>query len=144
MPTKPTEPTAPAATTPSPTRRGRWRNLAVLAIVVVAAGVLAEGAKAWVQHQRAAALRAVAKPGDIHMISQTTCIYCTQARQWLTKYDIPFEECFIEQDAACLAEYNRQGRNGTPMMLVRGQMQRGFDAQRITRQLADAAPPNAH
>lgn len=125
---------------PNPLSKPRWirHPLVSLLAVCALAGLAATGVRAWVQQQRADDLRAVTRPGDIRMISQTTCIYCTRAREWLTRHEIPFEECFIDHDSECLAEYNRQGRNGTPMMLVRGQMQRGFDAQRITAWLAGA------
>lgn len=120
-----------------PTSPRRWYRHPLMSLLTVCAvaGLAATGVRAWVQQQRADDLRAVTHAGDIRMISQTTCIYCTQAREWLTRHEIPFEECYIDRDSECLAEYNRQGRNGTPMMMVRGQMQRGFDARRITAQL---------
>lgn len=126
---------------PSPTpRRAGLRTVLTLATVVLLAGAAAEGARAWVHRQRADALRAVARPGDIRMISSTTCVYCTQARQWLTQYSVPFEECFIERDATCRADYERLGRPGTPTLQLRDQVQRGFDAQRITAALTAATP----
>lgn len=133
---RPTPAPAPAP----PARRPGWRSFASLALVVVVAAGVAEGARAWVHHQRAEALRAVARPGDIRMLSSTTCIFCTQARGWLNRHALPFQECFVDLDATCAEEYDRLGRPGTPTVLVRGQAQRGFDAERITRVLAGAAP----
>lgn len=130
---------APETAAPAAPRRHGGRLLLSLLAVVLAAGAVTEGARAWVQHRRAEALRAVAAPGDLRMISSTTCIWCTRAREWLTRHELPFEECFVERDAACAAEYDRLGRPGTPTMLVRGQPQRGFDAERITRALQN--PP---
>ncbi|MCK6427304.1 MAG: glutaredoxin family protein [Burkholderiaceae bacterium] len=128
----PSPPTSPADA--APPRRGARLLLSLLAVVLVT-GAVTEGARAWVQQRRAEALRAVAGPGDLRMISSTTCIWCTRAREWLTRHELPFEECFIEHDRTCAAEYERLGRPGTPTMLVRGQPQRGFDAERITRTL---------
>lgn len=133
----------PPDSTPEPKRRSSKRPLIGLLLVCAVAALGAEGVRAWVQQQRADELRAVARPGDIRMISQTTCVYCTKAREWLTRHEVPFEECFIDRDSECLAEYNRQGRNGTPMMLLRGEMQRGFDAQRVTASLARHSPAAA-
>jgi glutaredoxin len=58
-----------------------------------------------------------------------------KARQYLTEHRIPFEDCLIERDAACLADYKRLGASGTPTLLVRGQRQLGFDPLRVTAAL---------
>lgn len=115
----------------------RLRQSGVLAVLVV--GIVAWGLGRVVQTQvqsgQAEALRQVARPGDIRMISSLTCIFCTKARQYMTEHRIPFEECLIERDAACLADYKRLGASGTPTLLIRGQRQLGFDPQRITSAL---------
>jgi glutaredoxin len=120
-----------------PTRWQRLRRSNALAVLLV--GVLAWGIGRVVQTQvrdgQADALRAVARPGDIRMLSSVTCIFCTKARQYLTEHRIPFEECLIEKDAACLADYKRLGASGTPTLLVRGQRQLGFDPLRVTAAL---------
>lgn len=125
-------------------RRQAWRSFASLALVVVLAAMVGEGARVWQQQQRAEALRAVLQPGDLRMLSSTTCIFCTRAREWLTRHALPFQECFVELDATCAETYEQLGRPGTPTMLVRGQPQRGFDAERIAKALTPAgatAPP---
>ncbi len=115
----------------------RLRQSGLLAVLVV--GLVAWGLGRVVQTQvqsgHAEALRQVARPGDIRMISSVTCIFCTKARQYMTEHRIPFEECLIERDAACLADYKRLGASGTPTLLIRGQRQLGFDPQRITSAL---------
>ena len=115
----------------------RLRQSGLLAVLVV--GLVAWGLGRVVQTQvqsgHAEALRQVARPGDIRMISSVTCIFCTTARQYMTEHRIPFEECLIERDAACLADYKRLGASGTPTLLIRGQRQLGFDPQRITSAL---------
>jgi glutaredoxin len=120
-----------------PTRWQHLRRSNALAVLLV--GVLAWGVGRVVQTQvrdgQADALRAVARPGDIRMLSSVTCIFCTKARQYLTEHRIPFEECLIEKDAACLADYKRLGASGTPTLLVRGQRQLGFDPLRVTAAL---------
>jgi glutaredoxin len=115
----------------------RLRQSGLLAVLVV--GLVAWGLGRVVQTQvqsgHAEALRQVARPGDIRMISSVTCIFCTKARQYMTEHRIPFEECLIERDPACLADYKRLGASGTPTLLIRGQRQLGFDPQRITSAL---------
>jgi len=88
------------------------------------------------------------RPGDLRMLSSQTCVYCAQARRWLTARRIPFDDCVIEQDAACAEQYRRLGAPGTPLMLVRGQAQLGFSPQQLRDRLvasrgepAGAVPP---
>ncbi|MGM9484094.1 glutaredoxin family protein [Roseateles sp. NT4] len=71
------------------------------------------------------------RPGDIRMISSETCPYCLAARRWMTQEGIPFQECFIEREARCLADYQAQGSVGTPTLIVRGQRVIGFDRARL-------------
>jgi glutaredoxin len=115
----------------------RLRQGGVLAVLVV--GLVAWGLGRAVQTQvrtgQADALREVARPGDIRMLSSVSCIFCTKARQYMTEHRIPFEECLIERDAVCLADYKRLGASGTPTLLVRGQRQLGFDPLRVTAAL---------
>jgi glutaredoxin len=76
-------------------------------------------------------LAALAQPGDIRMLSSETCPYCEAARRTLTTHRVRFEECFIERDADCKALYDATAARGTPTLLVRGQVQVGFDAERV-------------
>ena len=81
-------------------------------------------------------LAALARPGDIRMLSSTTCPYCKAARLWMNEHAVAFSECFIEEDAACAAAYQAALAPGTPVLLVRGQAQLGFDAARIHKVLS--------
>ena len=76
-------------------------------------------------------LAAVARPGDIVMLSSEQCVYCTIARRWFEKHRVSFSECFIERDTACADAYQAQGAPGTPTLLVRGERQVGFSAERV-------------
>lgn len=114
----------------------RPRALAGLAVLVLAVLAGVQGLQAWGERQLAAELRAQARPGDIRMISSRHCVYCTQAREWLAARRVPFEECFVEQDAACMAQYRALGARGTPTLLVRGQVQLGFSPRRVAAALA--------
>jgi glutaredoxin len=80
-----------------------------------------------------------AHAGDIVMVSSVTCPYCKQAREWFTEHKVTFIECFIETDPACAAAYNALQAPGTPVLVVRGQRQRGFDAPRVAAALVSPA-----
>ena len=118
----------------------KWPPLSLLVVVALASLV----ATAWRGHvavQDGERLAARVQPGDIRMISSETCGYCVAARRWMTEQRIPFDECFIERDAQCLADYQALGAVGTPTLLVRGQRVIGFDRARLVDILArdDAA-----
>ena len=88
----------------------------------------------WAGHSQARLgqkLAALAQPGDIQMLSSTTCGYCKVARQWMQQHGVAFSECFIETDKACAAQFDAVRAPGTPVLLVRGQSQVGFDAKRV-------------
>jgi arsenate reductase-like glutaredoxin family protein len=80
-----------------------------------------------------------AAPGDIVMLSSVTCAYCKDAREWFGAHRVPFSECMIERDAACAAMYRTLLAPGTPVLVVRGRRQVGFDPARVAAAL-EAAP----
>ena len=97
-------------------------------LIVIAVAALASWAwRGQVSAQDADLLRQQVRPGDIRMLSSETCGWCLAARRWMTRQAIPFQECFIERDAQCLADYQALGAAGTPTLVVRGQRVVGFD-----------------
>lgn len=83
-------------------------------------------------------IAALAAPGDIRMISSETCGPCLAARLWLQRHEVAFSECLIERDAACRAEFEAWRAPGTPVMVVRGQAQLGFQPERLAAALQPA------
>lgn len=106
--------------------RKTWLPLIVVAAVAWGA---AWALRSWQAADQAQRLQAAAKPGDIVMLSSTTCYFCKQARSWLTVQAVPHRECFIETDAACLAQFQALQAQGTPTFLVRGKRVTGFDRE---------------
>jgi len=114
----------------------------IFGLVALVLGVSA-ASQWWASHSQARLgerMSALAKPGDIQMLSSTTCAFCTVARQWMQQHEVAFSECFIEEDAACAARFEAVRAPGTPVLLVRGQAQTGFDAQRVLDALGRGAP----
>jgi glutaredoxin len=108
--------------------------IALVALVLVVAGA----SEWWREHQAQLVgreLAQLARPGDISMISSTTCVFCTRARQFMTVQQVPFTECFIETDPACAQRYQVLGAQGTPTLQVRGQVQLGFSARAVREAL---------
>ncbi|MBN8489128.1 MAG: hypothetical protein J0M20_15560 [Burkholderiales bacterium] len=98
--------------------------------------------QAWRAGQVGDEIARLAKPGDIQMVSSETCVFCAAARRWMTTQRVPFDECLVERDSACMARYQAQGAPGTPLLFVRGRPQLGFSPERVRDALRAAAPPS--
>ena len=67
---------------------------------------------------------------EVVMYSLTTCPYCREKRQWMTRAGIPFREYFIDTDQARMQELNGllashnvpPGGVGTPILYVNGDL----------------------
>lgn len=103
-------------------------------VAVVGVAWLAQAGLRHVSASRdAERLVALARPGDIRMISSETCPWCTVARRWMQAEGVPFEECLIERDTACADEFRARGAAGTPLLVVRGHTVLGFDRGEVLR-----------
>lgn len=111
------------------------RSLIGLAALVGAAALASAGWSAWQAERLGHRVAQSAQTGDIQMISSLTCAYCKEARAWFAAHEVPVEECFIERDAACAARFEALRAPGTPMLLVRGEPQVGFDPARVASAL---------
>lgn len=101
----------------------------VLLVLAVSAGVQWWHGARDARLGEAIAMRAA--PGDIRLIASDTCEPCEAARHWLTRHQVRFTECSIERDAQCAGAFGSTGAAGTPVLVVRGKAQTGFDPQRV-------------
>ncbi len=76
-------------------------------------------------------IAATLAPGnEVAMYSLTTCPYCKEKRQWLTRAGIPFREYFIDTDQPRRAELDELlakhrvpgGGIGTPIVYINGDL----------------------
>jgi glutaredoxin len=104
-------------------------------IALAAIVVMATATQSWWSSRStdrvAAEVARLAAPGDIRMLSSTTCPICTRARNWFKAHEVAYDECFIETDAACAARFQQTRSPGTPVILVRGRPLVGFNPERI-------------
>ncbi len=106
--------------------------------IAVLAMALAFGLGGWLKQgqapgtaEQAAQLRAALQPGQLQMISSVSCGYCTNARAWLTEAQVPFQECFVENDAGCRQRFAKTGARATPTFVLHGQAVLGLDPARL-------------
>jgi hypothetical protein len=119
--------------------RPQARSLLGLAVLVLAALAAQSW---WARHLRAsvgAEVAALARPGDIHMLSSDSCGVCDQARRWFITHHVPYTECSIERDSACRAAFDARLAPGTPVLLVRERALLGFSPERLRAALAAPA-----
>jgi glutaredoxin len=114
------------------------RSLLVLIVLVLAAGAASQWWHARGEAELGARLASAAREGDIRMVSSVDCVYCAHARAWMREHKVVFSECMIEKDADCRAVFEAAGARATPTLLVRGNVQLGFDPERV---LAVLTPP---
>ena len=124
----------------APARPG-WRSLLGLVTLIVAISFATQWWRGHAQGEVGARLAQRAQPGDIRLLSSTTCPYCTLARQFLQRHQVAFDECFIERDARCRADYEATLARGTPTLIVNAReggstapgpvVLIGFDATRV-------------
>lgn len=69
------------------------------------------------------AFKASVRPGDIVMYSTDWCVFCKQAKKWLTLHQIPFHECDIEASSRCESEYEDHAGSGVPLFVLKAREQ---------------------
>jgi glutaredoxin len=111
------------------------KSAAVLFVLVLGIGGTSWGVRAYERHQLGERVASAARPGDIEMYSATTCGICKQAKSWFDAHAVPVQSCEIDRDADCRKRFYALRGVGTPLFVVRGERQLGFDRQRIASTL---------
>ncbi len=77
---------------------------------------------------------------DITMYSTSWCGYCRKARSFFQGRGIPFVEKDVEKDRQGAAEFREisGGRGGVPVIVVNGQVMRGFSQPAVEAAIAQA------
>jgi glutaredoxin len=86
----------------------------------------------------------LAADNEVVMYSLTTCPYCKEKRQWMTRVGIPFREYFVDADDArrqefenlLVTHYVAPGGIGLPSLLVNGNLLvNNPEREEVTRRL---------
>jgi hypothetical protein len=107
------------------------RSLFALVLLVLAVSLASQWWAGRQEQQVGRQVAALAQPGDIRMLSSETCAICAVARSWFTEHRVPYSECLIERDAQCRADFDATRAPGTPVLIVRGVPQLGFNPERV-------------
>ena len=69
--------------------------------------------------------------GQVVLYATDWCPYCEKTRALLTSKGIPFKEMNIESSEEARSQYQRLAANGVPVLLVAGEVVRGYNPQRM-------------
>lgn len=69
------------------------------------------------------------------MLSLSTCPYCKQAREYFVAHDIAYTDYVIDQSPDAMRMFNELKEKGTPVIITRHHLMRGFYAAGIGAQL---------
>ncbi len=68
---------------------------------------------------------------EVIMYSASWCGYCKQARTMFQQQGIAFKELDIEKSSQANAEMKSLGGRGVPLFLIKGQVVKGYDQNRV-------------
>lgn len=69
--------------------------------------------------------------GNVVLYATDWCPYCEKTRTLLTSKGIPFKEMNIETSEEARSQYQRLAANGVPVLLVAGEVVRGYNPKKI-------------
>jgi glutaredoxin-like YruB-family protein len=72
----------------------------------------------------------------ITLYSSRNCPHCRQAREYLQRRGLKFQEFDVQASARARKQLERLGARGVPVILIGGQRIDGFDRRRIDAALA--------
>ncbi|MFC4257731.1 glutaredoxin domain-containing protein [Marinobacter lacisalsi] len=78
---------------------------------------------------------AAAHGGKVILYATDWCGYCEKTRQYLTSSDIPYHEYDIEKSEEGKRQFDALGGSGVPVLLVNGDVIKGYDPARINESL---------
>lgn len=68
---------------------------------------------------------------DVLLYSTESCGYCKQAKTILNQSGVNYRELDIERSRSARDEFKALGGRGVPLLVVKGEVIKGFDVQQI-------------
>lgn len=78
---------------------------------------------------------AAAHGGKVILYATDWCGYCEKTRDYLASHRIPYHEYDIEKSAEGKRQFDELGGRGVPVVLVNGEVIKGYNPARITASL---------
>ncbi|MCW8909952.1 MAG: glutaredoxin family protein [Gammaproteobacteria bacterium] len=74
-------------------------------------------------------------PPQILMFGSQTCQYCTVARAFFKKHELPYTEKDIDTSEEARRIFDLMNGRGTPLLIINGQIIHGYDERMIREAL---------
>jgi len=74
-----------------------------------------------------------AHDGKVILYATSWCGYCEKTRELLTENNIEYHEYDVEKSAEGREQYDRLGGKGVPVLLINGEVLKGYDPSRILK-----------
>jgi glutaredoxin len=81
--------------------------------------------------------------GQVLLYATSWCPYCEKTRALLASKGIPYQEMNIETSAEALSQYHRLAAKGVPVLVVAGEVVRGYHQKKMTEVLDSWQRQNA-
>lgn len=75
--------------------------------------------------------------GQVVLYATSWCPYCEKTRELLADKGIPYQEMNIETSTEALHQYQRLAAKGVPVLVVAGEVVRGYHQQKMEAILDD-------
>lgn len=77
-----------------------------------------------------------AKTEDVVLYGTKTCGYCKKVRAMLSERGIPYTDIDLQRSAEGRKRFEELNGNGVPLLVIRGEVIRGYDERRIKQALS--------
>jgi glutaredoxin len=78
------------------------------------------------------------KPPRVTLYSTRQCAWCKQAKAFLKRHRIPFQEFDVEKNRRAFREFQHAGGRGVPLILIGKQSLNGFEPGLLLKALRKA------
>jgi len=76
---------------------------------------------------------AIAYNGKVILYATSWCGYCEKTRELLNENNIEYHEYDVEKSTEGREQYQRLGGKGVPVLLINGEVLKGYDPSRILK-----------
>lgn len=73
------------------------------------------------------AMHIVNQPGKVTLYGTTTCQFCKEARAFLKKENIPFNDMLVDESPIANERYSKLGQDEVPVLVAEKQLVVGFN-----------------
>lgn len=108
-------------------------NIGLMAGTAAIAIALGSQAPSWYKQWRGPtvngdfALHVADQPRKLTLYGTTTCKFCKEARAYLQKENIPYNDLLVDESTAVNERFSKLGQNAVPVLVAEKQLLVGFD-----------------